>query len=64
MAALREGKPLTETLHLQPNAAAMLDELVWWARALKQAREWGREAAVSAPTRRGAIVRRGGRRDD
>jgi NAD(P)H-dependent FMN reductase len=38
MAALRQGKPLSELEYLKPNADSMLDELVWWAGALKAAR--------------------------
>lgn len=39
MATARQGKSLTEIEHLQRNAASMLDELVWWTKALKTARE-------------------------
>jgi NAD(P)H-dependent FMN reductase len=39
LAALKEGKNLTDIPHLQPNAKDMLDQLVWWANALKAARE-------------------------
>jgi NAD(P)H-dependent FMN reductase len=39
MATWREGKNLTELTHLEPNVKSMLDELVWWANALKAARE-------------------------
>lgn len=38
MAVWREGKSLTELPYLQQNATNMLDELVWWANALKAAR--------------------------
>ncbi len=38
MAAWRQGKELSEIEHLQGNAQAMLDELAWWAKALKVAR--------------------------
>jgi len=37
-AAQREGKSLTELTYLQPNAANLLNELVWWANALRAAR--------------------------
>jgi NAD(P)H-dependent FMN reductase len=37
--AARQGTDLTELPHLQKSAEAMLDELVWWTRALKTARE-------------------------
>lgn len=38
-ATARAGQPLAEIPHLQTSAASMLDELVWWANALKTARE-------------------------
>lgn len=38
MAVWRQGKSLTEFPYLHQNAAAMLDELSWWASALKKAR--------------------------
>ena len=38
MAALRQGKPISELEYLKPNADSMLDELVWWTAALKTAR--------------------------
>ncbi|MBX3013549.1 MAG: NAD(P)H-dependent oxidoreductase [Caldilineaceae bacterium] len=38
MAVWRQGKSLTELDYLQPNVAAMLDELTWWTKALKTAR--------------------------
>ena len=38
MAVWRQGKSLTELEYLQPNVAAMLDELAWWTKALKTAR--------------------------
>jgi NAD(P)H-dependent FMN reductase len=49
MAALREGKPISEFAYLKPTADALLDELAWWANALKTAREaTARSAAVAA----------------
>ena len=39
MAVWQQGKDIRELTHLQPNATAMLDELVWWTSALKTARE-------------------------
>ena len=39
MAALREGKPISEFAYLKPTADALLDELAWWTHALKTARE-------------------------
>ena len=38
MAVWRQGKPISELEYLKPNAAAMLDDLVWWTGALKAAR--------------------------
>lgn len=38
MAVWRQGKSLTELDYLQPNVKTMLDELAWWATALKAAR--------------------------
>lgn len=38
MAVWQKGKSLAEIEYLQPNAKTMLDELVWWANALKVAR--------------------------
>jgi NAD(P)H-dependent FMN reductase len=38
MAALREGKNIAELTYLQQNATDMLDQLVWWTNALKDAR--------------------------
>lgn len=37
-AALQEGKPLAEIPFIEQNAVVMLDELHWWAVALKTAR--------------------------
>ncbi|HEU4325066.1 MAG TPA: NAD(P)H-dependent oxidoreductase [Roseiflexaceae bacterium] len=39
MAVWRQGQSLLEFPHLQQNATNMLDELVWWTKALKAARE-------------------------
>lgn len=44
-AAWQQGKDLRELTHLEPNVKGMLDELVWWAKALKTARD--ADAAVS-----------------
>lgn len=38
MATWQQDKPLAEIEHLQPGVTAMLDELAWWAQALKVAR--------------------------
>ena len=45
MAAWQGGKALSEFAHLEPNVKAMLDEIVWWSKALKTARE--ADAAVA-----------------
>src|SRR5687767_3494946 len=37
MAALQHGRPLEDLSYLQANAADMLDQLAWWASALKTA---------------------------
>jgi hypothetical protein len=39
MAVWKDGKEITELSYLQQNATDMLDQLVWWANALKAARE-------------------------
>jgi NAD(P)H-dependent FMN reductase len=39
MATWQQGAELTSIPHLQPLVTTMLDELVWWATALKVARE-------------------------
>jgi len=44
-AAWQQGKDLREFAHLEPGVKGMLDELVWWTKALKTARE--AEAAVA-----------------
>ena len=41
MAVWQQGKDLNELEYLKPNAAAMLDELVWWSGVLKDARAKG-----------------------
>jgi NAD(P)H-dependent FMN reductase len=48
MAALREGKPISEFGYLKPTAEALLDELSWWAHALKTAREATTKSAAHA----------------
>jgi len=45
MAVWKGGKQITELSYLHQNAADMLDQLVWWANALKAARE---RPAISA----------------
>ncbi len=39
MAALQQGKDLATIDYLQPGATALLNDIVWWATALKVARE-------------------------
>ena len=39
MAALKEGKDLKEISYLQQGVKDLLDQLAWWARALKAARQ-------------------------
>lgn len=39
VAVWQQGKPIQELAYLKPNAKDVLDQLVWWARALKTARE-------------------------
>lgn len=39
MAVWRGGKDFADLPHLEPTAVAMLDELSWWAHALKAARQ-------------------------
>jgi NAD(P)H-dependent FMN reductase len=39
MAVWKEGKDVKDIPHLQPNVKEMLDQLVWWTKALKVARE-------------------------
>ena len=45
MAVVKEGKSLGDFGHLNQNAKQMLDQLVWWTRALKAAREAPAQAA-------------------
>jgi NAD(P)H-dependent FMN reductase len=47
MATWKEGKNLTELPHLQQNATDMLDQLVWWTEALKDAREFSASTAAA-----------------
>lgn len=49
MAALREGKPISAFAYLKPTADALLDELAWWTKALKTAREaTAKSASIAA----------------
>ncbi len=41
MAAWQGGKPISDMPHLEPSAKDMLDQLIWWGRALKTARAAG-----------------------
>lgn len=43
---LREGKTMADYPHLEQAAGPTLDDLVWWANALKTAREAGARAAA------------------
>lgn len=45
LAVKSEGKKLSEFAHLNQTAAGMLDQLVWWTKALKKAREADAETA-------------------
>ena len=39
MAALKDGKDLKEITYLQQGVRDMLEQLAWWAQALKTARQ-------------------------
>ncbi|MDB5553748.1 MAG: NAD(P)H-dependent reductase C4B3, partial [Rhizobium sp.] len=41
MGVLMQGKELRELAHVEASITTMLDELVWWANALKTARAAG-----------------------
>ncbi len=47
MATWKEGKDLKDIPYLQAGVKDMLDQLVWWARALKTARDHDRLAAAA-----------------
>jgi hypothetical protein len=47
MAVWREGKELKDITYLQAGVKEMLDQLVWWTRALKIARDQDRIAAAA-----------------
>ena len=51
---LFQGKSLADKPHLVPGVNAMLDELVWWADALKDAREAGEQQSSELAARRKA----------
>ena len=46
MAVWKEGKDLKDLPYLQQNVTDMLDQLVWWTEALKDAREFTAAAAA------------------
>src|SRR4051794_6259101 len=47
MAVWREGKELKDIVYLQAGVKDMLDQLVWWTRALKTARDQDQPAAAA-----------------
>jgi NAD(P)H-dependent FMN reductase len=47
MAVWKEGKELKDITYLQAGVKEMLDQLVWWAKALKAAREQDLLAAAA-----------------
>jgi NAD(P)H-dependent FMN reductase len=49
MGAWQQGKSLEEMTHLRAGADAMLGELAWWARSLKQARASKLEVEEAVP---------------
>jgi NAD(P)H-dependent FMN reductase len=48
VAVLQQGKKLEEFEHLNQSASAMLDQLSWWAKALKTARDADARTAQAA----------------
>jgi hypothetical protein len=48
MAVLQQGKKLEEFDHLNQSATAMLNQLAWWAKALKTARDNDARTAQAA----------------
>jgi NAD(P)H-dependent FMN reductase len=46
MGMLMQGKSFADAPHLEPTAVAMLDELAWWAHALKGAHEAASQKAA------------------
>lgn len=48
VAVLQQGKKIEEFEHLNQSATAMLDQLSWWARALKTARDEDARTAQAA----------------
>ena len=47
MAVWREGKELKDITYLQTGVKDMLDQLVWWTRALKNARDQDKLAVAA-----------------
>ena len=45
MAVWQQGKDINELAYLQPNAKTMLDELHWWASALRVARSASKQSS-------------------
>ena len=48
LAVLQGQKTLADFDYLNTSAVSMLDDLAWWTRALKQAREQDQKAAAAA----------------
>jgi NAD(P)H-dependent FMN reductase len=48
MAVWKEGKDVKDIAHLQGGVKDLLDQLVWWTRALKAARDQDKPAAAAA----------------
>jgi NAD(P)H-dependent FMN reductase len=48
MAVWKEGKDVKDILHLQPGVKDLLDQLIWWTRALKAARDLDAMGSASA----------------
>jgi len=48
MSPWRGGRSFEETPHLTQSAQAMLDELAWWTKALKAAREGAADGRAKA----------------
>jgi NAD(P)H-dependent FMN reductase len=48
MAVWKEGKDVKDIPHLQPGVKDLLDQLVWWTKALKAARDQDVPAAAAA----------------
>lgn len=57
MAVWKDGKELKDITHLQAGAKDMLDQLSWWTRALKVARNQERLATVAGAQTSGRQAR-------